>query len=329
MEIGIAYDLKSDFQTNSDDPEDRFEEYDNQGTINGIAAAIEACGHRPRFLGGGRRFIEQVLAKSPELVFNIAEGYGTRSREAHIPSVLEMLHIPYTHSDPLTLAATLDKAIAKRLVAAQGWPTPGFAVIGELGQLGDLRLRFPVITKPLFEGSSMGIRKASRVADEVALHEQIERLLSDYQQPVLVEEFCNGPEFTIGVLGNGSKAGVIGVMEIRPRQGSIDEFVYSLEVKRNYLEEVEYCIPPNRPAALLKKVERLALHAYRALDCRDVARVDVRVDADGQPKFIEINPLPGLNPITSDIVILSTGAGISYDTLISRIIAAACERYGI
>jgi D-alanine-D-alanine ligase len=326
MEIGIAYDLKSDFSAQSDDPDDRFEEYDNQGTVNGITAALEAAGHRTRLLGGGRRFIEQVLAQPPDLVFNIAEGYGTRSREAHVPSVLEMLHIPYTHSDPLTLAVTLDKAIAKRLVAAHGLPTPGFAVIEHLNQLGELRLQFPVITKPLFEGSSMGIRKTSRVTDKAALRRQIERLLADYQQPVLVEEFCSGPEFTVGVLGNGSKASVIGIMEIRPRRGNLDEFVYSLEVKRNYLEEVEYCVPPDQPPALLELINQVALGAYRALDCRDVARVDLRVSASGEPKFIEINPLPGLNPITGDIVILSTRSGISYDTLIERIVAAARER---
>ncbi len=326
MEIGIAYDLKSDFSAQSDDPEDRFEEYDNQATINGIAAALEAAGHRTRFLGGGRRFIEQVLAQPPELVFNIAEGCGTRSREAHVPSVLEMLHIPYTHSDPLTLAVTLDKAIAKRLVAAQGLPTPGFAVIEHLKQLSDVRLQFPVITKPLFEGSSMGIRKTSRVTDQASLHNQIERLLADYRQPVLLEEFCSGPEFTVGVLGNGSKAGVIGIMEIQPRRGKLEDFVYSLEVKRNYLEEVEYRVPPDQPPALLNLIENIALGVYRALDCRDVARVDLRVSASGKPKFIEINPLPGLNPTTGDIVILSSRAGISYDTLIGRIVAAARER---
>ena len=332
MEIGIAYNLKKDFAHKSGEPEDRYEEYDSDATVDAIAGALEANGHRAVRLGGGRALVERVLAHPPELVFNIAEGVGTRSREAQVPAVLEMLGIPYTHSDPLTLAVTLDKSIAKRLVASHGLPTPGFVVLEspeEAGRAAQAKLAYPVIAKPLFEGSSMGIRRSSRVESEAALREHLERLFADYRQPVMVEEFCAGAEITVGILGNGAQARIIGMMEIAPRQGCAEEFVYSLEVKRNYLEEVDYVVPPRRPPALLDEVSRVALGCYRALECRDVARVDLRLDREGQPKFIEVNPLPGVHPVTSDLVIMTGKTGLPYEKLIGGIVDAARRRCGI
>ncbi len=331
MEVGIAYNLKKDFAASASDPEDRFEEYDSEATVDAIASALEANGYQPVRLGGGQAFVEKLLARRPALVFNIAEGYGTRSREAHVPSVLEMLEIPYTHSDPLTLAVTLDKSMAKRMVASVGLPTPRFSVVEAPADVEcALReLSFPVIAKPLFEGSSMGIRRSSRVEDAESLRALSGTLLKDYGQPVMIEEFCSGPEFTVGVLGTGAGARVVGIMEIVPRRGPLDSFVYSLEVKRNYLEEVEYRVPPPRPPELLKSIERVALGCYRALGCRDVSRVDLRLDASGEPKFLEVNPLPGLHPVTGDIVILSQRMGLPYPQLIGEIVKGARDRQGI
>ncbi|TAH34656.1 MAG: ATP-grasp domain-containing protein [Planctomycetota bacterium] len=327
MEVGIAYDLRKDFSPASGAPEDRLEEYDSEETVEAVAEALRANGCIPRRLGGGRRFVELVLEQPPALVFNIAEGHGTRSREAHVPAVCEMLGIPFTHSDPLALALSLDKAMTKRTVAAQGVATPSFAVVESVDQSAGLSLRYPLIAKPLFEGSSMGIRKCSRVADARALRVEVERLLRDYHQPVLVEEFCGGPEFTAGVLGTGREARVVGVMEIRPRRGRLEDFVYSLEVKRNYEEEVEYLVPPQQPRGLVEQVEQVALDAFRALGCRDVARVDVRVGADGAPKFLEINPLPGLNPVTGDLPMLAVRSGMPYTALIGFIVDSAWGRW--
>ncbi len=327
LDIGISCDLRSAFGNVTSGPEDRLEEYDSEHTVNSIAKVLEALGHRPRLLGGGRALVEAVLAHAPDLVFNIAEGVGSRSREAHVPAILEMLNIPFTHSDPLTLAVSLDKSMTKRLVAARGVPTPRDVVVKELVDVAKLQLAMPVIAKPLNEGSSMGIRKSSRITDASALTEHLTRLLNDYQQPVLVEEFCTGPEFTVGILGTGAHARVIGVMEIRPTTGSLDTFVYSLEVKRNYLQEVCYDVPPKRAPALLRRVEEVALNAYRALDCRDVARVDLRIGPGDEPMFLEINPLPGLDPVKSDLVILTRGLGMSYGDLIGGIVESARARY--
>lgn len=330
MRIGITFDLKSDFKDATGGPEDRFEEYDSDATVAAIEDALRAGGYETVRLGGGRRFLERVLAERPDLVFNISEGVvPTRSREAHVPAVLEMLGVPFTHSDPLTLALTLDKAMAKRVAESLGVPTPRYRVVDTPAAIKDFDLDFPVIAKPLFEGSSMGVRKKSRCVDHASLTELIGQLLADYHEPVLVEEFCPGPEFTVGVMGNGAKARVIAAMEIVPRTMKPEEFVYSLEVKRNYLEEVEYHVPPRRPAELIAAVEKTALDAYRALGCRDLARVDVRTGADGRPKFLEVNPLPGVNPTTGDIVILSRLSGLDYARLIQGVVHEARQRYGI
>lgn len=328
MRIGIAFDLKSDFAPTAGGPEDRLEEYDSEETVAAIAQALAALGHQPVRLGGGRRFVEAVLRAAPELVFNIAEGHGTRSREAHVPAVCEMLGIPVTHSDPLTLALSLDKAMAKRVAAAQGVPTPRFSVIEDEAALDAIDLRFPVVAKPLAEGSSMGVRLHSRAATPEALRALVRPLLQGYAQPVLVEEFCAGPEFTVGVLGTGRDARSIGVMEIVPRRTDPEHFLYSLEVKRNYAEEVEYHVPPRRPEAVVRGVAEVALAAHRALGCRDVCRVDVRMDAHGVPMFLELNPLPGINPVTGDIVILATRSGLPYQDLIGAIVREALARHG-
>jgi D-alanine-D-alanine ligase len=329
LTVGIAYDLRSDFAPLASGPDDRFEEYDSESTVQAIAGALERSGYKARPLGGGRRLIETVLREPPDLVFNFSEGFGTRSREAHVPAVLEMLRIPFTHSDPLTLALSLDKALTKRVVASLGVPTAPFRVVESGSDLRGFDLAFPVIAKPLWEGSSMGIRRTSRILDLATLRDHLERLWGDYAQPVLVEEFLTGPEFTVAIVGTGAGARVVGVMEIQPREGKLEDFVYSLEVKRNFQREVTYHVPPKRPDALVRRATEVALQAYRGLECRDVARVDLRASGEGEPNFIEVNPLPGLDPDKSDIVILSRGAGVTFDKLISDVVESARERYRI
>ncbi|MFO0726112.1 MAG: D-alanine--D-alanine ligase [Myxococcota bacterium] len=326
VDVGIAFDLRSDFAVQAGAPDDRLEEYDSEATVEAIAGALAAAGHHPRRLGGGRKFLEAVLSSPPELVFNIAEGFGTRSREAHVPAVCEMLKIPVTHSDPLTLALALDKAMAKRVVASGGIATPDFAVVSSAAELEALKLPLPLIAKPLFEGSSMGIRQRCRVQRPEELRAVVLELLQAYGQPVLLEVFQTGPELTVGVMGTGASARVIGAMEIVPKNQPLDEFVYSVEVKRNYLAEVEYHTPPRRPAALMEAVEAVALGAHRVLGCRDVSRVDVRLGGDGIPRFIEVNPLPGLNPVSSDLCILARGQGLEFSALVAGIVDSAQAR---
>ena len=328
MRVGIACDLKSDFEA-PEGPDDLLEEYDSEATVEAIASALRDNGHEPSVLGGGRRFLERVLADPPDLVFNIAEGRGTRSREAHVPAACEMLGIPFTHADPLTCALTLDKSLAKQVVASAGVPTPRFVVADRESGIDAHGLRFPLIVKPAFEGSSVGVRLSSRVADEAALRREVARVLEGYAQPVLVEEYCSGAELTVGILGTGASARAIGALQIVPRHGSASEFVYSREVKRDWENQVAYEHPPKLPEPLVRRVEDVALTAHRALGCRDVSRVDIRLDAGGEPQFIEVNPLPGLNPRTGDLCILATKAGLAYPSLIGAIVDGARRRCGV
>src|SRR5579883_1146609 len=331
MRIGIAYDLRSDFTVAEDEPEDRLEEYDSQETVNAIAAALEAAGHEPRLLGGGRRFLKNVIGNAPDLVFNIAEGWLTRSREAHVPAVCEMLRIPFTHSDPLTNALTLDKPLTKRVVASHGIKTAPFVVISSVDELATATFPpFPLFVKPAAEGSSMGVRKSSRVTTRTELETEVARCLEDYSQPALVESFLPGIEVTVGVIGNGASLEVLGVMEIAPMKAKQEDFVYGLESKRAYKDEVDYHVPPKSlTPGKLREVEAVALASFEALGCRDISRFDIRLDERGTPNFIEVNPLPGLSPVTSDVVIMARASGWTYERLIQRVVEEASVRQNL
>jgi len=328
VRIGIAYNLREDLPAHAGGPEDRAEEFDSPETIDALAGVLAADGHDVARLGGGRGFLERLLADPPDLVFNIAEGLAGRSREAQVPAACELLGVPYTGSDPLTLAATLDKDVAKRLVASHGLATPRHLLVHRPADLppgpAPGGLSFPLIVKPAWEGSSKGVRLASRVADRGALEAQLAFVLGSYPGPAIVEEFCEGEEFTVGVIGNDPPR-VVGVMQIRHRTLAPADFLYSLEVKRDWERQVEYLVPPPVPAALLAEIEDLALGCHRALGCRDVSRVDVRLRG-GVPHFIEVNPLPGLSPRYGDLPILAGRMGWPYRRLVLEIVRHALER---
>ncbi|MSQ33311.1 MAG: ATP-grasp domain-containing protein [Dehalococcoidia bacterium] len=328
MRIGLSYDLKECAAPLPGGPDDAAEEYDSPGTVAALARAIEGQGHTVVQLGGGADFLRRLLQNRPDFVFNIAEGRGTyRSREAQVPAVLEMLGVPYSGSDPLTLAVCLDKPLAKRLVAGAGIPTPAYAVVERLEDLAGpelAKLRYPLFIKPAWEGSSKGVRLASKLTSREQLAPAATAILEAYRQPALVEEFIEGDEYTVGLIGN-APAQVIGVMRILPKQPSPD-FIYTVEVKRDWERLVDYECPPKVPAPLRRRLEGLALAAYRTLGVRDLARVDFRVDGAGTPFFLEVNPLPGLAPHYGDLPLLAQKMGWSYEGLIKAILAAAGER---
>jgi D-alanine-D-alanine ligase len=334
MHIGLTFDLKEAVKgslSSEGQPEDALEEYDSSETLRGIAAAIEERGHTTALLGGGRDFLSRIQAQKVDLVFNIAEGLGNyRSREAQVPSVLELLDIPYTGSDPLALAVSLDKAITKSLVAAAGVVTPRWEVVGSAAELDAVDWKSfpcPVFIKPLHEGSSKGIRAGSRVDSAAEVRVAVRGLLDIYHQPVIVEEFIYGDEITTGVIGN-SPPEIIGIMRVVPRQND-PNFVYSIEVKRDWERLVDYECPARLKPGVLDKIGESALAVFAVLGCRDISRVDFRIAADGTPYFLEINPLPGLNPKSGDIVIMSKKMGWTYSGLISAIVDAAAKRYGL
>jgi D-alanine-D-alanine ligase len=328
MRIGITYDLKADLSGRPDLPDDFQEEFDSPATVEAIAEVLRGLGHQVEKLGDGRELLERLLADPPEFVFNFAEGEGVgRCREARVPAVLEMLGIPYTGSDPLTLAATLDKDCAKRLAASAGVAVPKGLIVSrtdESALTGRSRLNFPVIVKPAWEGSSKGIRNKCLVDRAPDLAGVVGSLLQDYCQPVLVEEYIQGDELTVGVLGNAPPR-VLGVMRVLPN-GPTERFVYSLEVKRDWERLVRYDCPARLSAADAAAVEEAALRCYQVLGCRDVSRIDFRLRG-GVPYFLEVNPLPGLNPDYSDLVILARAVGWSYERLIGTILQEALARH--
>ncbi|MCL1886146.1 MAG: D-alanine--D-alanine ligase [Dehalococcoidia bacterium] len=329
MKIGLSYDIKPQVPQTEGLPADEFEEYDSPETIDAIVAVINSAGHQAIKLGGGSDFLNCVMREKPDLVFNIAEGLGNyRSREAQVPSVLEMLGIPYSGSDPLTLSLCLEKSLTKQLVAAVGVDTPEWRIINTIEELESCNwgsFPFPVFIKPVHEGSSKGIRNASRADDVPTLKKMVAQQLCLYAQPVMVERFIPGDEVTVGLLGNDPTR-VVGVMRVLPRHAGVD-FVYSLEIKRNWQEMVQYECPAVLDAAVLQKIEKSCLLAFKTLGIRDMARMDFRVAGDGTPYFLEVNPLPGLNPMSGDLIIMTQALGWSYEKLINGILNAAIRRY--
>ena len=327
LRVGITYNLKKEFSQRENQPIDLLEEFDSEETIDAIREVLESEGHEVIKLGGDTGLIDRLRQAPVDIVFNIAEGLEGRNREAHIPALLEFLNIPYTGSDPLTLSVTLDKAMAKRIVVSHDIPTPRFKKVERMEDLDGLDLRYPLFVKLCYEGSSKGVRLDSKILGPRSLEEKTRSLLGIYGSPLLVEEFVKGPEFTVGVIGNEHPS-VLGVMQIEIKGRPPEESIYSLEIKREWQEKVRYHCPPLIDQPLIKKVEEVALRSYRALDCRDVSRVDIRVGEDHTPYFLEINPLPGLSPVYGDLVIMARSMGWDYARLVKTIFHQALKRYG-
>jgi D-alanine-D-alanine ligase len=336
LRIGIAFDLVPAGRP-KEGPDDRYEEFDKPETIEALAAVLRTQGHDVVLLGDGREFLERVLATPLDFVWNLAEGEGSgRSREARVPAVLEMLGVPYSGSDPFTLAAALDKDVAKKLAGCAGVAVPeGLALSSDLATaqaeealagFAD-RVAFPWLLKPAFEGSSKGIRARCLVDSEAEALELWLALSRDYGQVTLVEEFIAGDEVTVGIVGNGAAAQVIGTMRIVPKAGN-GRFVYSLDMKREWSDHITYEMPARLAGEVEARLVAAALASYAALGCRDLARIDFRIRGS-EPYFIEANPLPGLAPDWSDLVILARGAGVEYAELIGRVLDAALQRVGL
>jgi D-alanine-D-alanine ligase len=333
MRIGITYDLKSTEPLSPDLPDDFEEEFDSPATVEAISGVLRKLGHEVLLLGDGRELLQRLLNDPPDLVFNIAEGRGiARSREARVPAVLEMLQVPHTGSDPLTCAVTLDKDCAKRLAISAGVTCPGGVVLRPGEDVASVVENdpafpgFPALVKPAWEGSSKGIRSKSIVEGPDELNAVVESLWRDHRQPLLVEEFIAGDELTVGVIGNDNPQ-VLGVMRVLPLRDE-KRFIYSLEVKRDWEQRVRYECPARISPKEMEAVREAALRAYRVLGCRDVARIDFRLRR-GVPYFLEVNPLPGLNPETGDLIILARHSGWSYERLIEGILSAALDRLSV
>ena len=322
MKIGITYDMRDDYLTEGYSAEETAE-FDHPLTIAAIEGTLGELGYRTERIGHIRALAARLVAGDRwDLVFNIAEGLRGFGREAQVPALLEAYDIPYTFSDPLVLALTLHKGLTKRVIRDLGIPTPDFAVVETPEQIAALALPFPLFAKPVAEGTGKGITAASRIDGPGDLERICRQLLATYRQPVLVETYLPGREFTVGVIGTGELARPLGVMEVTLSHGA-EPGAYSYSNKANFESLVEY-LPVEGPVA--EEAARLAVDVWRGLACRDGGRVDIRLDAEGRANFLEVNPLAGLNPKISDLPILCSMNGVSYQDLLRMIVQSALER---
>jgi len=312
---------------------DTYAEWDTQETIDAVRSALEER-HRVTLIEANEEAYQRLREVQPDIVFNIAEGFRGASREAQIPAMLEMLGIPYTGSDPITLGICLDKSRAKEILSHYRIPNSPFSVFSSLDEVANAQVSFPAIVKPLHEGSSKGIYNSSVVKNAQELRVEAEKILVEYGQPALAEKFLTGREFTVALLGNGTSVKVLPIVEILfdslPKEMNR---VYSYETKwiLDQLDnplDVHRC-PAPLESGLQQKIESISLHAYRLLGCRDWCRIDVRLDEHGEPHIIELNPLPGILPNPDEHSCYpqaARAAGISYNQMINAVLDAAILR---
>ncbi len=325
MRVGITYDLREAYLAQGFTPE-QTAEFDAPETIEGIEQALASLGYIPERIGGiGQLAARLVAGERWELVFNVAEGLAGMGREAQVPALLEAYDIPYTFSDPLVLCLALHKGMAKRVVRDCGVPTPDFHVVETDEDIGAVALPPPLFVKPVAEGTGKGVSAGSRIEDLGQLAPACRRLLAQFRQAVLVERFLPGREFTVGVVGTGAGARSVGAMEILLGPES-DPEGYTFLNKEHYEERVNYRLVQDDAA---RQAEGVALAAWRCLGCRDGGRVDLRADREGRPQFLEVNPLAGLDPRRSDLVILARLAGLQFQELIAMIMTSAHQRLGL
>jgi D-alanine-D-alanine ligase len=322
LRVGIACNLKTDHSS------DQEAEFDEPETVSAIAQALREGGYEPVVLEATERFPQKLEAERPDIVFNIAEGRAGRDREAQIPAILEYYGVPFTGSDAATLSIALDKSLTKELAAARGVPTPASFLLRKGDAALPENVRFPILVKPNAEGSSKGISDVSVAADRGELQELTRRELELYGEDLLAEEYIDGREFTVGILGNGPGIRVFTPMEILYRRLRGRYKVYSFEVKRNYRDYIAYQCPPQLPPELCARMMDEARTVYQALGCLDFARIDFRLAPDGTAYFIEANPLPGLAPGYSDYPMLAGFNGVSYGELVRAVLRCALERSG-
>jgi D-alanine-D-alanine ligase len=324
MRIGVTYDLRSDYLAMGCGEEETAE-FDSEVTIAAICSALEGMGLTPVRIGGVKNLVARLAkGESFDAVFNFCEGLRGVAREAQVPALLDAYDIPYVFSDALTLALSLDKGMAKRVVRDAGVPTTDFRIIEKLADVKKVDLAFPLFLKPVQEGSGKGIGADSKVENARDLRRVAAALLAKFNQPVLVETFLSGREFTVGITGTGEDATVLGVSEIVPIANWVGDG-YGFENKEEDWKEKVSIVEADKENA--EAAGQVALAAWRALRCCDGGRIDIRCDAGGKHHFIEVNPLAGLRPEHSDLCLIATHRGLTYRQLIGKIMASFFKRH--
>jgi D-alanine-D-alanine ligase len=325
MKVGLTYDLRSDY-LKAGYSEEETAEFDREETIEALEKALVCLGYATERIGHIRHLTQRLAAGDRwDLVFNIAEGMYGIGREAQVPALLDAYDIPYTFSDPLVMALTLHKGMTKRVLRDAGIPTCDFAVVAGPDDVRNVHFPPPYFIKPVAEGTGKGISPDSIIRQRDDLGAACRNLIVTFRQPVIVEQFLPGREFTVGVVGTGAEAQVLGTIEVHLLQNAEPE-VYSYTNKEQCEERVRYELGQPLKDPVVAQAEKVTLDAWRVLGCRDAGRADIRCDAHGRPQFMEVNPLAGLHPEHSDLPIICTHAGIPFVTLIERIMHSARQR---
>lgn len=325
LTVGLTYDLREDYLREGYSLE-QTAEFDKPDTIEAIEAVIAQNGFVPDRIGHVKALAGR-LAKGDrwDLVFNIAEGLYGFGREAQVPALLDAYQIPYTFSDALGQALTLHKGMTKHIVRDLGVPTPDFAVVADEEDVARVNLPYPLFAKPVAEGTGKGVSALSKIDSARDLQTVCRNLFHTFRQPVLVETFLPGREFTVGIVGSGKNARAIGAMEVL-FNAAAEQHAYTYDNKEHYENRVHYAAVTDVEA---QKAIEVSLAAWRGLDLKDGGRIDLRSDASGLPHFIEVNSLAGLNPVRSDLPILCRLVGMPYDQLITEILNSALARAGL
>ena len=324
--VGLTYNVKSEVVLKPGDPPDLNAELDHEETVNHIDAAFREAGHEVIRIGSARRLLEQKDRLNVDIVFNIAEGYEGRNRESQVPILLEMLRIPFVGADGLTLGLTLDKVLTKKVLIAEGIPTPRFVESNDPEKLWRTDLNYPLIVKLRCEGSSKGLSEKSLVDTPQELRRQIEWLLATYRNSsIFIEEFIEGQEFTVAIIGNESPEAYSVVQIVLDGQTNLGRKFFTFAYLRS---GADYVCPAPIPEPLARRMQELALRTYQAVECRDFGRVDFRVDRHGTPYVLEINPLPSLSDQDVFNFIAKT-RGLTHHQIINHILETALVRYGL
>lgn len=325
MKIGLTYDLRSEY-LKMGFSEEETAEFDQEGTIDAIENTLNKLNYQTERIGHLKQLVSRLAnGEKWDLVFNICEGMYGNGREAQVPALLDAYAIPYVFSSPLVLSLTLDKALTKRVIRDAGLATPKFYIVRKPSDIEKIKLDFPLFAKPMAEGTGKGINGNSVINNKTELKERCTSLLNEFKQAVLVETFMSGREFTTGIVGTGEEARAVGTMEIILKENA-EKNVYSYTNKEECETLIEY-----KPTFGQEKemCEQLALESYKVLGCEDAGRVDIRMDKNGIPNFLEINPLAGIHPEHSDLPILCTLNGISYIELMKMIMDSATKKVKI
>lgn len=336
LRVGLTYNLKRQPAPDEGLPEDFFIEFDDEETVDAIAEALTKGGCKVAKIEADEEAYSKLRKLEPQIVFNIAEGLRGESRESHIPAMLEMLGIPYTGSGPLALAVSLDKAWTHQFLSVNGVPSPFFQVFTKPSEKIDGKLELPAVVKPLAEGSSKGVRSSSLVRDEQSLRKQVSWVIETYNQPAIVEKFLPGREFTVGLIGNDAPT-VLPIVELllnRLPKGASPLYSYEAKWVWDVPEkplDIFRC-PADISRRLEKEIKQIAVKTFKSLNCRDVCRIDMRLDENDILHVLEVNPLPGLIPnpdAHSCLPEAARAAGYTYDQLICTILWQALKRYNL